>query len=665
MRAGRGNARKNAEKRQFLTERVRAVSVARVDTLLTPSPVAIVSGTMARFAHTDREPVDALVDRIRTECLVADGSVLFPEQKLWTQENFHGLVERFNDNPLTDGRSFEEKLREQLDESPAELVRLMADLVAFHYLFVTSVSGRRKRELVTDVLEIAGDSYPEKQDVDKAFDTGIGSGGQGFNTGRPFLLQYLISFGSRFKDLAQSERERLLDDATAFTRWLTGPNGDADGGEQMMRHVLLHLLFPERFERISAQDDKYLIVNSLGGLVQGDLDEDVDNALLQIRSALEEILPDGQPTIGGAIDFYETPLQETWDVDLVPSSEGGTERGLSSLQSLLHKKQVVLFGPPGTGKTFEAKVLAERTLRYEALRRWGPVHYLQNEERVKELLDHQIRRLQLHQAYSYEDFVRGLRLTADGTEPHDGYLLRLVSEIEEDRTSCPDPSPLPWILILDELNRTDVSRLLGEVFSLLDDRDAAINLALADQAGRTEFQLPDDLLLVGTLNLIDQSVEELDFALRRRFLWLPTPFRAEMIVPIVESRWKALDVDEFPWMGRHSWGYAIGDIEQLAERAKRLNAEIVTSPLLGAQYEVGHTYLIDVVGLIARSPRIQAGRSHRGRYLWSSTGKPQPPLIDLWTHSLEPLLAEYLAGVAPDVRDDQLRKLRETFLAPQ
>ncbi len=73
---------------------------------------------MARFAHSDRAPVDVAVDRLRRDCLVKDGSMLFPEQELWNATNFAGLGDCFNEEQLTDERSFEEKLQTQLDGAP-------------------------------------------------------------------------------------------------------------------------------------------------------------------------------------------------------------------------------------------------------------------------------------------------------------------------------------------------------------------------------------------------------------------------------------------------------------------------------------------------------------------------------------------------------------------
>jgi 5-methylcytosine-specific restriction protein B len=76
---------------------------------------------------------------------------------------------------------------------------------------------------------------------------------------------------------------------------------------------------------------------------------------------------------------------------------------------------------------------------------------------------------------------------------------------------------IPVVLILDEMNRADVSKVLGEGFSLLEDRDTAVRLGGHDEVPR-RVQLPVNLYIVGTMNLIDQSLEHVDFALRRRFL---------------------------------------------------------------------------------------------------------------------------------------------------
>jgi 5-methylcytosine-specific restriction protein B len=80
-----------------------------------------------------------------------DGSLLFPGESLWTEPNFSELIERFNKNPGK-GERFEDKLQGQLGTDRPDVIRLMAELIATHYLFVTSVGGRRKRELMREVL---------------------------------------------------------------------------------------------------------------------------------------------------------------------------------------------------------------------------------------------------------------------------------------------------------------------------------------------------------------------------------------------------------------------------------------------------------------------------------------------------------------------------------
>ena len=233
---------------------------------------------------------------------------------------------------------------------------------------------------------------------------------------------------------------------------------------------------------------------------------------------------------------------------------------------------MVLYGPPGTGKTYEAKALARRLLYHQALQRWGPVPYLRDVARIDETITTQVRRLQLHQAYSYEDFVRGLRMSNDGTVPVDGYLLQLISDINASREEAGERAPLPWVLILDEINRTDVSRLFGELFSLLEDRGETIDLPALDEGqDDRSVTLPADLFFIGTMNLIDQSVEQLDFALRRRFLWLPSGFIQDLIAPVVEEKWAALGEDDDTKLRvRHNpFDRFRDEIDWLADRAAR------------------------------------------------------------------------------------------------
>jgi 5-methylcytosine-specific restriction protein B len=624
---------------------------------------------MGRWTESDREVVDAFIDEWRESCLIEGLSLLQPGEPVWTKDNFEALMEKFVAPEVDDARTFEEKLGEQLAGVAKGSARLMAEVIAIYVAFASprTIGGQRKSELVSVPLRIIGEGFPEEGVVADAMWGGIGGPGQGFNRRRPFLIKYLVRFGRALVAESEDRRRELVSadaDPWKFRDWLDAQLPNPDGAGRTMRNILLHMLFPDAYERIAVDEDKWDIAYAFAGLVDG-LDpekDDVDEMLSAIRERVIELLPDGQPYVDDGIDFYYPPLREGWDAEDTRAPRSAQE-GLSPLAALEYKQQVVYYGPPGTGKTFEAKALAERFIRREALHRWGAVHYLQNEQRVRELVRDQVVRRQLHPAYSYEDFIAGLRLDGNTTVPTKGHLLRLIDEINESRETSPDPQPVPWVLILDELNRVDLSRLLGEVFSALDDRDSPIQLSAAGAEDWPPLRLPKDLYIIGTMNLIDQAVEQLDFALRRRFFWLIADYREDLIVPVVGERWEALDLDDQPWLRRHSWDHVEPDIELLAGRATELNEAIEGEPLLGPQYKVGHTYFFDVAGLIAQWPVLRPKGSWRGHYLWSRTGKPQPPLEDLWAYSLAPLLSEYLAGMASQQREGVLRKLRELFLA--
>ena len=159
---------------------------------------------------------------------------------------------------------------------------------------------------------------------------------------------------------------------------------------------------------------------------------------------------------------------------------------------LQEKKQIVLYGPPGTGKTFIARALS-RALVTDLSR---------------------YRLVQFHPATSYEDFFEGYRpiATAEG-----GVAYELTSGPLADLADRAAQDPALHVLVIDELNRANVPKVLGELLFLLEYRDEEI-ASLYRPGG---FSLPENLWIIATMNTADRSIATLDAALRRRFHFVP------------------------------------------------------------------------------------------------------------------------------------------------
>jgi 5-methylcytosine-specific restriction protein B len=417
-----------------------------------------------------------VVHRWRDCCLLADGSLLFDDEQVWTPENLALLYHNVIEAPLEDDRSFLEKYREQLQGS-RELVLLGAEGMVVYYLFawIGAVTAQTKRDRVNEVLSWAGEQLAEDSAVWRAFAEGIGHPGQYYLVRMELQIGFVVDFARRLKELTIEERREILDNP-----WRLRDFMDASTDEETtpgMRHVLLHLLQPDYFERIASGPHKQSIASTYAGFIE-DGEADLDERLLIIRERLEELLDKPREQV----DFYEPPLEGTWGADRAGD-------GTDPLDALELQKQLVIFGPPGTSKTYEAKQLARQIIRRAAMRQWGPVSYFQRQAELEEAIEARVRRLQLHPAYSYEEFIRGLRLREGKTVYEDGYLLRLVKEISDEEVA--DGKPLPWVLILDELNRADLSRVFGEAFSVLEDRDSPVELPGAEPGDATStLQLP-------------------------------------------------------------------------------------------------------------------------------------------------------------------------------
>lgn len=167
---------------------------------------------------------------------------------------------------------------------------------------------------------------------------------------------------------------------------------------------------------------------------------------------------------------------------------------LSRVDRLLRdKRQIIFYGPPGTGKTFVARRLA---------RLYG------EGSGGSSLL------VQFHPSYSYEDFVEGYRPRAVNDQPGfalvDGPLKKLAQKASEN----PDAR---FVLVIDEVNRANLTKVMGELYFLLEYRGESVSLQYSDEG----FSLPDNLWIICTMNTADRSIALVDAALRRRFYFAP------------------------------------------------------------------------------------------------------------------------------------------------
>jgi 5-methylcytosine-specific restriction protein B len=160
------------------------------------------------------------------------------------------------------------------------------------------------------------------------------------------------------------------------------------------------------------------------------------------------------------------------------------------LLALERKKHIILYGPPGTGKTFIAKKMARLLVSRDG-------GYMDN--------------VQFHPSYSYEDFIQGIRPQTSGGQLSysmvDGRFLEFCRNAGEVRTTS--------VLIIDEINRANLSRVFGELMLALEYRDEVVRLA-----GGDDFQIPVNVRIIGTMNTADRSIALVDHALRRRFAFI-------------------------------------------------------------------------------------------------------------------------------------------------
>lgn len=210
---------------------------------------------------------------------------------------------------------------------------------------------------------------------------------------------------------------------------------------------------------------------------------------------------------------------------------------------LLTKKNVILQGAPGVGKTFAAKRLAYSIMGEKDTNR--------------------VKMVQFHQSYSYEDFIMGFRPTETGFELKKGVFYEFCRKAAEDDR--------PYFFIIDEINRGNLSKIFGELFMLIesDKRGVELQLLYADE----QFSIPSNVYIIGMMNTADRSLAMLDYALRRRFAFF------EMTPAFNSSGFRAYRAK----INNPKFDRLIATVEQL-------NDVIANDDSLGEGFCIGHSY---------------------------------------------------------------------------
>ncbi len=249
------------------------------------------------------------------------------------------------------------------------------------------------------------------------------------------------------------------------------------------------------------------------------------------------------------------------------------------LHTVNRKGQAIICGSPGTGKTFLAEKIAE---------------YLIGDYGFSELV-------QFHPAYSYEDFIQGIRpQSQEGKLTYPlvpGRFLEFCKKAESYQDTC--------VLIIDEINRANLAQVFGELMYLLEYRDREIPLASGNR-----FRIPENVRIIGTMNTADRSIANIDYALRRRFAFLELRPNYEIL--------------------RRHYHLKKDFVEKLINILKQLNQAIADK-----NYEIGISFFL--------------------------TDNLDDDLEDIWSMEIEPYLEEYFFNQQEEVEKFRWKNIKDNL----
>ena len=308
------------------------------------------------------------------------------------------------------------------------------------------------------------------------------------------------------------------------------------------------------------------------------------------------------------------------------------ETDIKNISDLLTtgNKAVILWGPPGTGKTYESEQVVKELLEvkvdenFEEKYLFSKGYMNRNEKGYYEIV-------QFHPNYTYQDFIGGISPKLRGNnvsyELREGIFKKFCDTANKDENKNKK-----FIFIIDEINRAELSAVFGELLYALEYRGKPINLPHF----KSPFTIPSNIYIIGTMNNVDKSLVTFDLALRRRFGFFKLMPKLEVIKDVLSEV-----IDE-------------ESLSKYYDKCEKLNKDIVIKLDLGENYQIGQAYFLKIRDFLEKNENEE---------FIENQNITSFELEKLWIYNLEPLLEEYLGmSIEDNEVMSKLKSLKEEFL---